>query len=35
MSAGTGRALEVTNLSTHIELTRSTVQAVGKAPYAK
>jgi oligopeptide/dipeptide ABC transporter ATP-binding protein len=29
MTSGTRRALEVTNLSTHIELTRSTVKAVG------
>jgi oligopeptide/dipeptide ABC transporter ATP-binding protein len=29
MTSGTARALEVTNLSTHIKLTRSTVKAVG------
>src|SRR5581483_5068321 len=29
MTTGTARALEVTNLSTHIKLTRSTVKAVG------
>jgi peptide/nickel transport system ATP-binding protein len=31
---GTARALEVTNLSTHIKLTRSTVQAVGNVDIA-
>jgi oligopeptide/dipeptide ABC transporter ATP-binding protein len=31
---GSGRALEVTNLTTHIELSRSTVQAVGNVDVA-
>jgi peptide/nickel transport system ATP-binding protein len=34
MSNGAARALEVTNLSTHIELSRSTVQAVGDVDLA-
>jgi peptide/nickel transport system ATP-binding protein len=34
MTSGTARALEVTNLSTHIKLTRSTVKAVGNVDIA-
>ena len=34
MTAGRARALEVTNLSTHIKLTRSTVEAVGNVDMA-
>src|SRR5689334_23653052 len=34
MTSGTARALEVTNLSTHIKLTRSTVKAVANVDLA-